>query len=174
MERYREVFDELHDEARTSGFGAITLACKRIAELEATLDRKAQAVRIAYTQIVPDIERTEKGLEERDQRIAQLEAQLKATEGVAAANLLEWQKAQAQVGRLEAQLANANATVLAQAETALERKAQVERLREALRELDERLFLDCLVEPPCGNCTRCRARAALNEQPQQPQEGNNP
>lgn len=33
--------------------------------------------------------------------------------------------------------------------------------RKALEELNERGFLECVVEPACGDCTVCRARQAL-------------
>ena len=40
--------------------------------------------------------------------------------------------------------------------------AQRDEAREALRELGERGDLDCIVDPPCNGCHRCRARAALH------------
>lgn len=35
-------------------------------------------------------------------------------------------------------------------------------LYDALRQLKERWFLDCIVEPPCGDCTVCRAAALVS------------
>lgn len=75
-------------------------------------------------------------------------------------------EAQGEVERLRAELAASEAR---QAWTAshdewraeLERLAENAELREALWALDEYWHLACVVDPECGCCTKCDARAAL-------------
>ncbi len=43
-----------------------------------------------------------------------------------------------------------------------------DRLTAALEELKENGFLECVVEPACGNCTVCRARKALSQESEKP------
>lgn len=42
-------------------------------------------------------------------------------------------------------------------------RERVARLEEALRDLDEFGHLTCIVDPACGCCTKCDARAALDQ-----------
>lgn len=44
-----------------------------------------------------------------------------------------------------------------------ELKDRVEELEIALRALEKRHFLDCIVDPPCGDCTCCNAKRILNK-----------
>lgn len=48
-------------------------------------------------------------------------------------------------------------------ESHVKANATIAELRALLRELESRGFLECIIYPPCGDCTVCRAAKALEE-----------
>jgi len=70
----------------------------------------------------------------------------------------------AKIDAMQIQIAGSKTAQMLLRARVAELEAENARLREALRGLDEARG-GCIVDPPCGGCVACDARAALEVQP---------